>query len=95
MKTVSETLNQDGFLESLFESIPCGILIVDQDRRVRLVNNVLERSFGISMAEVYNMRGGEVLRCINSTKSTEGCGYAQECQQLKGDALKILRNLFD
>jgi len=33
------------------------------------------------MAEVYNMRGGEALRCIHSPKSPEGCGFAQECQQ--------------
>ncbi|MGD8770971.1 MAG: PAS domain-containing protein, partial [Desulfobacterales bacterium] len=48
MKPIVEFLNQEGFLKSLFESIPCGVLIIDGDRRVLAVNNVLEQTFGIS-----------------------------------------------
>ena len=57
MIPINELLNKEGFLKSLFKSIPCGILIVDSDRRVQAVNNVLERTFGISEAEVIDQRG--------------------------------------
>ena len=80
MKPVSEVLDQDGFLKSLFESIPCGVLIVDRDRRIRAVNNVLERTFGISRAEAMDKRGGEALRCVHASESPEGCGFADDCQ---------------
>ncbi len=79
MKPIVGFLNQEGFLKSLFESIPCGVLIVDGDRRILAVNNVLEQTFGISEAEVMDHRGGEALRCVNAFKNPKGCGFAEEC----------------
>jgi len=79
MKPIGKLLNQKGFLKSLFESIPCGVLIIDGDRRVLAVNNVLEQTFGISGAEVMDQRGGEALRCVNAFKNPKGCGFAEEC----------------
>jgi transcriptional regulator with PAS, ATPase and Fis domain len=79
MKPIVEFLNQEGFLKSLFESIPCGVLIIDGDRRILAVNNVLEQTFGISEAEVMDQRGGEALKCVNAFKDPKGCGFAEEC----------------
>ena len=92
MKPIADLLNQDGFLKNLFESIPCGVLIVDRDRRVQVVNNVMERTFGMSAAEAIDKRGGEVLRCVNAFKSPKGCGFADECQtcQVRKTALEAL-----
>lgn len=89
---VTELLNQDGFLKSLFRAIPCGVLIVDQDRRVQAINNVLERSLGISTPKILHKRGGEALRCIHSSTAPEGCGYAEECKEcvVRATALKAL-----
>ncbi len=81
MKPITDLLNQEGFLKNLFESIPCGVLIVDQDRRVKAINNVVEQTFGIPEAEAINKRGGEALHCIHAVKSPEGCGYAEECRE--------------
>jgi transcriptional regulator with PAS, ATPase and Fis domain len=80
MKPITEVLYQNGFLKNLFESIPCGVLIFDQDRRVQAVNNVLEQTFGISEEEIIDQRGGEALKCVHAFKSPEGCGFADECQ---------------
>jgi transcriptional regulator with PAS, ATPase and Fis domain len=92
MKPVNEVLNQDEFLKSLFESIPCGVLIVDCDRRIQAVNNVLERTFGISRAEAMDKRGGEALRCVHASESSEGCGFADNCQDcgVRNTALEAL-----
>ena len=80
MKPVTELLNQDAFLKNLFESIPCGVIIVDGGRRVQAINSVLEQTVGISELEAIDKRGGEVLRCINAFKNPEGCGFAEECK---------------
>ena len=92
MSDIKHLLNQDSFLKSLYESIPCGVLIVNRDRRVQAVNNVLERTFGISAAEVTNKRGGEALRCIHAFESPHSCGFADICQtcQIRNTALKAL-----
>ncbi len=83
MNQVKEVLDQDGFLKNLFESIPCGVLIVDSERRVQAINNVLERTFGIVKAEVMDKRGGEALRCVNAFKNDQGCGFAEECRSCR------------
>ena len=92
MRRIAELLEQEGFLKILFQSIPCGVLIVNHDRRIQAVNHVLERTFGVSEAEVIDKRGGEALGCIHSFKSPLGCGYSDHCHncQVRNTALKAL-----
>ena len=92
MKPVAELLDRVGFLKTLFESIPCGVLIVDPDRRVLTVNNVLEQTFGVSRATVFDKRGGEVLNCVHASESPDGCGYSETCRhcQVKNTALEAI-----
>jgi transcriptional regulator with PAS, ATPase and Fis domain len=80
VKPINELISRDGFLNTLFQAIPCGVLVVDRDRRVQAVNRLLERTFGISEAEVINKRGGEALRCIHAQDSPNGCGFGEYCQ---------------
>jgi sigma-54 dependent transcriptional regulator, acetoin dehydrogenase operon transcriptional activator AcoR len=80
MKPVRELMNQNGFLKGLFSAIPCGVLIVDRERRVLAVNSVIERIFGVSDADVTGKKGGEVLRCVHADDSPEGCGFGDHCQ---------------
>ena len=79
MKSVAQLISEDGFLKSIFESIPCGVLIVDKDRVVRTMNNVVEKTFGVSAEDAINRRGGEVLKCIHASESPEGCGFSGAC----------------
>ena len=92
MKPIAEVLTQEGFLKNLFESIPCGILIVDGERRVQAVNNVLERALGIIAADAINKRGGEVLGCIHAFTSPRGCGFSEGCQvcRVRNTALEAI-----
>jgi len=92
LKSIAELLNRDGFLKTLFESIPCGVLVVNGDRRVKAMNNVLEQTFGISEADVIEKRGGEALRCVHAFDSPEGCGFADYCQDcgVRNTALEAL-----
>jgi transcriptional regulator with PAS, ATPase and Fis domain len=92
MKPITELLDKEGFLKNLFESIPCGVLIVDRDRRIQAVNNVLVRALGISEAKAIDKRTGEALRCIHEFKSPEGCGFAEECMtcEVRKTALEAL-----
>jgi len=80
MKPVRELMNQNGFLKGLFSAIPCGVLIVDRERRVLAVNSVIERIFGVSDADVTGKKGGEVLRCVHADDSPEGCGFGDHCR---------------
>ncbi len=83
MRPVIELLNHNDFLKNLFESLPCGVLIMDKERRVHAVNNTIERTFGIRLSEVVNRRGGEILNCVNAFNTEQGCGYSDECSECK------------
>ncbi|MCP4575989.1 MAG: AAA domain-containing protein [Deltaproteobacteria bacterium] len=80
MKPVRELMNQNEFLKGLFSAIPCGVLIVDAERKVLVVNSVIERIFGVSDADVTGMSGGEVLRCVHVQDSPGGCGFGDHCR---------------
>ena len=92
MAPIVELLGQEGFLKTLFEAIPCGVLIVDNDRRVRAVNSVLERTFGVSRATVVDKRSGEALKCVHHSESPEGCGTGEACRScnMKAAALEAI-----
>ncbi len=81
MRPVTELLDSNDFLKNLFESLPCGVLIMDRERRVQAVNNTLERAFGIRLSEVINRRGGEILKCVHASATDKGCGYSDECSE--------------
>jgi sigma-54 dependent transcriptional regulator, acetoin dehydrogenase operon transcriptional activator AcoR len=92
MDSVYRLLDQDGLLKSIFESIPCGVLIMDKDRTVRAVNNALERTFGLYRSEAISRRGGDVLHCVHASEVPEGCGYSSACQdcQVRSIALDAI-----
>jgi sigma-54 dependent transcriptional regulator, acetoin dehydrogenase operon transcriptional activator AcoR len=79
MKSVVDLIGQDGFLRSMFEAFPCGVLIVDKDRVVRALNNALEKTFSMNRSDAVNRRGGEVLRCVHASANPEGCGFSKAC----------------
>ena len=79
MKSITELINQEDFLRNLFESIPCGVFVIDAQRRVQAVNNVLEQAFQTSMVDVMDHRAGEALKCIHAYKKPKGCGFSEEC----------------
>jgi len=92
MKSITELINQEGFLKNLFESIPCGVFIIDGERRVQAINNVLEQAFHTSEIDVIDHRTGEALKCAQAYKKPKGCGFSEECMTcgIRNTALKAL-----
>jgi sigma-54 dependent transcriptional regulator, acetoin dehydrogenase operon transcriptional activator AcoR len=81
MTSVTELLNQNSFLKNLFDSMPCGLMVLDKERRIQAINNILERTFGICVSAVMMQKGGDALRCIHALSSKKGCGSSDECGQ--------------
>ena len=68
MKLITDLVEQNEFLKILFKSIPCGVIIVDEELRTRAMNNVLEQVVGDSSRMSLGRLGGEMLGCIHSKK---------------------------
>jgi transcriptional regulator with GAF, ATPase, and Fis domain len=55
------------------------MLLVDEERRVRAVNDVLERALGVPANRLVGQRGGGALGCIYARRN-ESCGEGEECR---------------
>jgi transcriptional regulator with PAS, ATPase and Fis domain len=76
---IAELLVQGGFLRSLFESIPCGVLVADQGGHVHAANDVIRQAFG-PFDPAQETSVGDVLQCFHVRESPEGCGGSEYCQ---------------
>ena len=80
MEPIASLLQEDGFLRSLFEAIPCGIIVVGDQGRVQAVNDVAKRAYhGVDEA-AFDKAAGEAIGCLHALRSPEGCGHTQYCE---------------
>jgi PAS domain-containing protein len=69
---------KDIFLMNTFNALPFPTLVVDDDVRILFWNSAAFSFLG--QGEVFQKRGGEVLHCIHSMETKEGCGHAPYCK---------------
>jgi len=67
-------------LEAIFDAVPIGMLLVDENLIVRRVNDTIRQMVHKDYLEIINLRIGNALRCINSTHDKKGCGHSPACQ---------------
>ncbi len=66
------------FLTNTLNAIPFPILVVDDDVRILFWNSAAFRFLGNK--QVFRQKSGEVLLCIHSTETSEGCGHSPSCK---------------
>ncbi len=66
-------------LRALLESLPCGVLFMDEGRRVILANTAFERSLELPKGAVLGKRPGEILGCVNNLRNTHDCEIPEGC----------------
>jgi len=70
--------NSDYFL-TVFNAIPAPAFTVDDDVRIQKFNRAAAALLGDFDRVILDKRGGEVLHCLHSTETTDGCGHAEDC----------------
>ncbi len=80
-------------LEAIFDAVPIGMLLVDEDLIVRRVNDAIRRIIHKDYLEIINLRIGNALGCINSTRDEKGCGHSPACQLCTID--KAVKSVFE
>jgi signal transduction histidine kinase len=74
------------FLQNLFDAVPASLFVVDNDVRVYHLNVVASNIIGLDKDTLLLKRGGEILHCVHSYETPEGCGRSASC----GDC--VIRN---
>ncbi|MBM4089273.1 MAG: sigma-54-dependent Fis family transcriptional regulator [Planctomycetes bacterium] len=83
MQAIRDLLQQDGFLRALFNSVPCGVLVVDAARRVQAINNLAERTFYRPSDDAVGKRAGEAIGCVNVWDTSAVCGGTAACDECR------------
>jgi PAS domain-containing protein len=73
------TFNQT-FYRTILDTLPVPIFIVDNDVRIHDLNLAASQLFSVNKREIFKMRGGDALHCLNAYSTAEGCGRSQFCE---------------
>ena len=81
-------------LAAIHAHAPMVFLVVDEDLRVRKVNEAASRFAGRRDVEMLGLRPGGSIGCLNSLKDPGGCGYGPDCRTcaLRLAVLDSIRN---
>lgn len=92
MNNITQHLEKDMFLKTLFESIPVGVMLIDSKRQVHQVNDFMQQAFGVSDATLIDKRVGEVIHCVNTKEGDGVCGNGKNCKncQILGPSLAAI-----
>ena len=67
-------------LLAILAKTPLFMMILDQERRVKKVSDLIIKFSGKPEAEILGLRGGEALRCVNHLEDPQGCGFSTACE---------------
>ena len=65
----------------LLDAMPSTVLVVEEDVRIVDFNVAAQKFLGENREVVLQRRAGEMLYCLHSTETPEGCGHSKECSQ--------------
>ena len=82
-------------LEAIFDAVPVGLLLVDEDLVVVRVNDAIRKLVGKEFTEIINKPLGQALSCENITIEKKLCGTGDYCQKcpLRQNVLKAFQTL--
>lgn len=65
---------------TILDTLPVPVFVVDNDIRIHDLNIAASQMFGVNKRQIYQMRGGDALHCLNSFETSEGCGRSSHCE---------------
>ena len=64
----------------LLDAMPCPVLVVEEDVRIVDFNTAAGKTLAEKRELVIQRRAGEVLHCLHSQETPQGCGRAPACR---------------
>jgi PAS domain-containing protein len=68
------------FLRAVLDAIPSFVLAVDEDVRILDYNAAASALLDPQRQAILSQRSGDVMNCLHSTETQEGCGHAPACR---------------
>ena len=86
MSAIHDLLREELFTRTLMDSIPCGVIVLDDKIRVQAMNDILKELLGLTRKQTVGKRIGDAFGCPHSFKGEKECGFLEickDCQVLK------------
>ncbi len=68
------------YYRTILDTLPVPVFVVDNDVRIHDLNIAASQMFGVCRRDIYKMRGGDALHCLNSYTTADGCGRSAICE---------------
>ncbi|CUH95712.1 hypothetical protein P22_1790 [Propionispora sp. 2/2-37] len=75
-----EIINKQKKLEVIFHAAPVGMLILDEDKKVKQANLEALQKLDRNLLDIYDQPLGDSFRCMNSYDTPKGCGSGEACR---------------
>jgi hypothetical protein len=73
-------MENESLLKEIFDAFPSPVFVVDEDVRIQEYNSTAAELLMAEKNTILKTRAGEVLHCVHSYESPEGCGRALFCR---------------
>jgi PAS domain-containing protein len=80
MITIRELVSNYAFVKTIFDALPCGLMVIDGNGLILTVNSLMQDVFGIKGDSVAGKPFGYALGCLNAIESSVSCGFISDCQ---------------
>ncbi len=74
-----ELVRERANLQTIFDAVPVGMLLVDTDAQVTQVNDAVTQLVGKEASDLLSRQPGDGLCCIHAGETPAGCGHAAAC----------------
>jgi len=80
-------------LETIFDAIPVGLMLVDESMTVVRINNAIRKMIGKDFADIINKPVGQAINC--RTTQTSNCGQDECCRScpIRTNVMKVFQTL--
>jgi len=89
LNKLANLLSTNSFIKTLVDSIPCGLLVVDRQGRVQVVNDILKNVLKVNKKAALGKGTGNALGCICVNDHPKGCGFGDCCKDCEVQKLTL------
>ena len=80
MITIDELVSNYPFVKTIFDALPCGLIVIDGNGLILTVNALVQEVFGIKGDSVIGKPFGYALGCLNAIEGSVRCGFMRDCK---------------
>jgi PAS domain-containing protein len=77
---LDRSINERTLLRTVFDALPSLIFVVDHEVRIQEYNAAAADVLEAGRETILRQRAGDILHCIHSSETPEGCGHSSFCR---------------